>query len=330
MYRAENKKKKIVTEMENKFKSQVKPSQNRYSFGRDYKLPGMYFITIRKSSTTPLLSQLRQMADGPIIADPTAVGRIVVEQLSRLESEHPFLHVSKQIIMPDHVHFLLWVKEPLPDHLGRYIAKFKTYCTQALRTRYPELRETSFFETGAANNRLVFREGQLEKVKRYCIDNPRRLWIKQRNPDLFTRVGSLTIDGAEFKAVGNRFLLDHYDIEAVRISSHFMGDELGRRLALWDETIALGGVLVGGFISREERAIRDKAIAAGGRLILLMDHPMPERYKPSGKWFDYCASGRLLIIAPAEPFPREYSQRRIFLYLNDIAESIAAGRFTRG
>lgn len=56
-------------------------------------------------------------------------------------------------------------------------------------------------------------------------------------------------------------------------------------------------MLVSPFISQAEKEIRAAAEEAGGRFILITNEPMGERYKPSGRDFELCEAGRLLIIS---------------------------------
>ncbi|MDE5998300.1 MAG: hypothetical protein K2G77_08850, partial [Muribaculaceae bacterium] len=54
----------------------------------------------------------------------------------------------------------------------------------------------------------------------------------------------------------------------------------------------------------------------------------PDRFKPSGKDFDLCCEGRLLLIAPAEHQTRKLVLKRdMCMNGNEIAEKIAKGAF---
>ncbi len=60
------------------------------------------------------------------------------------------------------------------------------------------------------------------------------------------------------------------------------------------------------------------------RIIRLMDNGFPERYKPYGRDFDYCAEGLLLQVTP---FAYHYERRKITRpeceKLNDLGKVIA-------
>ena len=90
----------------------------------------------------------------------------------------------KTCIMPDHIHMILRINGTLPDnaHLGVVIRGFKAGCTKAYRALTGN--DGSLFEEGY-NDRILTEDGQLDRWKKYISDNPRRLALKRRNPDLF-------------------------------------------------------------------------------------------------------------------------------------------------
>ena len=59
-----------------------------------------------------------------------------------------------------------------------------------------------------------------------------------------------------------------------------------------------GAVLCSPCISDGERALAYAAVDAGCPLIVLRNEPFPPRFKPSGRFFDACAEGRLLMLHP--------------------------------
>ena len=58
------------------------------------------------------------------------------------------------------------------------------------------------------NDKLLLRQGQLERWLDYLHDNPRRLLMKREHPDLFRVQRGLTVGAQQFSAIGNRFLLE--------------------------------------------------------------------------------------------------------------------------
>lgn len=300
----------------------VKPNFLRRANWHDYTSRCIYMITLVKSPHVPELASIIHPSPDIYRSERTEAGLVASRFLESMFRFHEALKVWKYVVMPDHVHFELFVERELPYPVGRFIGELKAFCTTAWRERTG--RGEPFFSPGF-HDRIVSHQGQAAILRKYIADNPRRLWIKRHNPDLFMRRHRLSIAGQEYEAIGNIFLLDDMDLQAVRISRRFSPEELHERKLCWLHTIENGGVLVSPFISAAEKRVRDYAFANDGRLILIEQNGFSPRYKPTGQYFDLCAAGRLLMIAPVE-----YSTARIELTRdwclrhNGLAEQIAA------
>lgn len=108
---------------------------------------------------------------------------------------------------------------------------------------------------------------------------------------------ALSIAGNTYRVYGNIQLLEHPFKEQVVVHRADSPVVRKQNRDLWLYRAANGGVLVSPFISPAEKEIRAAAEAAGGRIILISNEPMGERYKPSGHDFDMCEAGRMLIIS---------------------------------
>lgn len=178
------------------------------------------------------------------------------------------------------------------------------------------------------HDRILTHAGQLEAMIRYVIDNPRRAALKAYCREFFTVVKGVKFQGQEFDAVGNAFLLEREEILPVQVSRHFFkyarADARATRPVEWRgrapahclrevliekpqftaKRAALlgaatqGAVLCSPCISDGEKAICYEALEKGKSLIALRHEPFPEKYKPSGRFFDACAAGQLLILHP--------------------------------
>lgn len=285
-------------------------------------------ITLRKDKALPYFSTLVQTSSGFIKSALSDIGQIIRVTFGGISSICEDIDKSNLMIMPDHVHFIINVKKTLEKHLGYYIGKLKGKCSRNVWNTFPQFEGLSVFENDF-HDRIVMKNGQLKTLQDYLLDNPRRRWIKEHNPALFQPRALFEIAGEKFRALGNITLAEHFDISAVRVSSKFSPEELQRRYNEWGSRIREAGVLAGAFISKAEKEIRDNALANSAPIILLMDRPFPELYKPTGRWFDYCSLGLLLILAPYEAYPEGMGQRARFLNLNDKAEALAAGEWRR-
>lgn len=130
------------------------------------------------------------------------------------------------------------------------------------------------------------------------------------------------INGEEYEAYGNHFLLQHPFKMAVRIHRNNTDEENERLKEKWLEHIAEGGVLVSPFISPKEKHIRKCANEMGGKIILIQNEPFPEKYKPALSDFNLCSQGKLLIIAPVKTMGSHLNYE-ICTKMNELAEKIA-------
>ena len=78
----------------------------------DYNSVGVYFITICTQNRRCILSRVvgTGVLDCPQI-ELTQYGEIADKYIKQLNDFYEHLSVEKYVIMPNHIHFLLWVKE---------------------------------------------------------------------------------------------------------------------------------------------------------------------------------------------------------------------------
>ena len=129
-------------------------------------------------------------------------------------------------------------------------------------------------------------------------------------------------------AVGNPFLLDEQLLLSVRISRTASPQTLDSVLERLRGKAERGAVLVGAFISPGEKAAKTAALESGGCIVQVIPEGMGRYFKPSGRDFDVCAAGRLLVLSPFAPEPggqveRSHYGKARFEALNLASEAIA-------
>ncbi len=277
---------------------------NRRCHNHDYYAPCIYIITILKSKEHPVFSVIthdaRYKKITPILT-PSKLGTIIYEQMEKWENEFAQIKILRRVVMPDHIHFEIYVRERLPQHLGSLIAIFKKNCSQEW-LKYNSDKDSvnilpGVFEPGF-NDKIAFREGAKDAFYNYIADNPRRYLIKKLTPEYFYHKVMIEIEGKRYGLYGNLCLLDEPVKAAVKISRKKENTpDLEKKIRFWEETIRCGGVLVSPFYNPEEKIYRDKAITEGSSLIIIVDYLFSERKKPYKELFDLCGEGRLLIIS---------------------------------
>ena len=270
--------------------------QTKRMFAHDYTRVGFYMITLVTAGRRPLFGECRE---NQVLL--SAAGGIVKRAWFEIPTHNAVIEASTLVVMPDHLHGILYVKEPLQNPLGRTIRGFKSGVTAELRKSLHAPAMT-VWEDGY-HDRVIMSSETLRAERRYIHDNPRRHCLRKAHPDLFVRVNHLISarlpKGLDWTGFGNLFLLEKPELVPVQVSRQATPKELSVIKAEVAEKTAVGAVMVSPFISPGEKELAGLMMAQEpGRLILLKPDGFPPLYKPSGVYFDWCAQGRLLVLSP--------------------------------
>ena len=260
------------------------------------------------------------------------------------------LKVLAQKVMPDHIHLVIQVLEPLPQSIGAVVRGFKSACTMVYKQEFLSCGENaaevhsianrqgnaaevhsianrqgnaaalmhfarifanrnSIWQQDAAyyHERILHAPGQLNRMINYVKDNPRRLWLKKNNPDLFRLHRHTEMCGLSFTSLGNHFLLDWHDNQTVEMPRNATVEQVQKRLQLAMAAAQNGAVTYTAAISKGEQLIARTLRKQGYPLVVLLSDGFPkdgsphERfYKPGGIYFEACSKGQLLLLEPTE------------------------------
>lgn len=269
--------------------------QTRRMFAHDYTRVGFNMITLVTAGRRALFGTC---ADDRVHLSPA--GEVVQRRWLEIPQHRPAIETNTLVVMPDHLHGIVYVKETLPKPVGETIRGFKSGVTSAVR-KLLSSPALEVWEEGY-HDRVVMCSDTLRAERHYIRDNPRRYCLRQAHPDLFVRVNRL--DNARLPAgeiwtgFGNLFLLDKPRLLPVQVSRSATPEELAALQAQVAEQTVDGVVMVSPFLSPGEKAIAAQVMAQPhGSLILLKPEGFPPLYKPSGTYFDLCAQGRLLVLS---------------------------------
>ena len=120
-------------------KSEKKPTMKRRMDEHDYTERCIYMITLAVEGREPVLGTLAGRVDAPkessdfphVVLSP--IGQCVDKALGQINSFYPQVKLIGRQIMPDHLHFILFVTERIPVPLGTIITGFKAGCRKAIR-----------------------------------------------------------------------------------------------------------------------------------------------------------------------------------------------------
>jgi REP element-mobilizing transposase RayT len=325
--------------------------------GWDYKGRAIYHFTLPVEERFPLFGVLEGERAETAFVRLNPFGRRVCQMLCGLAQFYAgkglALKVLAQKVMPDHVHLVIQVLEPLPQSIGAVVRGFKSGCTKVYKDMYGSgenaagvhgngeenaagvhgnddgdgtvknskgadapvhfarifARRGSIWQQDAAyyHERILHAPGQLRRMIDYVKDNPRRLWIKSHNPELFRLHRRTEAAGLSFTSMGNHFLLDWPDKQVVEMSRSATNDEVQERLRKILAAAHNGTVTYTAAISKGEQIIARTLREQGYPLVVLLNDGFPKEgspheryYKPGGVYFEACSKGQLLLLEPIE------------------------------
>lgn len=304
----------------------------------DYRGKGIYLITLCTEQRKAVLGTLRDSDERHELpwVEPSELGRNVILAWRDTQHYYPKVKVIAYQLMPDHFHGILHVTEEIPHHLGQIVNGFKIGCNRAVRrlSAKAEARPLPTATTDGSqqlslplwekgyHDRILRGRGQLQHMINYVHDNPRRLWIKRQHPDYFTTHSELMIGDTKATTIGNRFLLNYPLKVQVQCSRKLTEQQIEEK---WKEILDLaeqGYVIVTPGISQGEKTIKNRALDAGLPIIIPTKQKYSNIEKPSGKLFDACANGTLLLISPQMTEKENNLTKAQCQELNNIAQSI--------
>ena len=308
--------------------------------GWDYRGRAIYHFTLPVEGRVPLFGKLEGESSERAFVRLNPFGYRVYNMLCGLPQFYArkgyALKVLAQKVMPDHVHLVIQVLEPLPQSIGAVVCGFKSACTMVYKQEFLSSGENaaevhregervgdgvllhfarifasrgSIWEQNPAyyHERILHASGQLHWMISYVKDNPRRLWLKSHNPDLFRLHRRTEACGLSFTSMGNHFLLDWHESQMVEMSRSATSDQMQECLQLALAAARNGAVTYTAAISRGEQLVARTMREQGYPLVVLLNNGFPKEgspherfYKPGGVYFEACSRGQLLLLEPTE------------------------------
>ena len=384
----------------------AKPSMHRRRIDHDYRSRCVYLVTMTVEGRRPLLGRLVGNADAP--AGSADAPRIALSPLGEAVRQawlnngrvYEGVDVLATMVMPDHLHGILFFREQSKVDLGAVIRGFKAACNKAYRQLLPQLlpphqpphqpphgggidqhpaaasssamsasamsaaamsasamsaaamsaapssaslslhadtpcqpyqkqsprdRTRGLLWSPNYNDLILEGHGELERWFEYLRDNPRRLAVRRAHREYFRVQFDLTVAGRTYSAIGNRFLLHRPQKLAVKCSRSLTAQQVAAEVNRLLTLARKGVILISPSISDGEKAVMETALAEELPLVFLSPRGFNEYSRPGHRYYDACAEGRFLILAPWPHNNRDTPlTRQMCLELNKMAEEIAA------
>ncbi len=181
------------------------------------------------------------------------------------------------------------------------------------------------------HDRLCLRREFIDATERYIRYNPLK-WQLMHGADralaIHEPLDSPRLDANDYwKGVGNVALLGEGEkIAAVRISRRCGAAQIEEALRRLDRAVDLGYVVLSGFVSPGEKALRDRLCARpDARFIRILPSCIPNaRFKPESRYVPAFAAGRYLEIAHGND-EVDFSRAACLDYNAEIVEIAHAG-----
>lgn len=287
----------------------------------DYANGAMLFVTI---TTNPRGEYFGKIVDGKVILNE--LGREVERTLAQLPIKTDGLQLFERVVMPDHVHFNIRIlpnlAEPLRT-LGKAIAGFKNHLIRYSKdiAANPPLKWQQGY-----HDHLCLKRKKIEATARYIAYNSAKYELMHNRPEALRikePIDSFRLDRDDYwKGVGNLALLNEEKFVSLRISRKCTAKMIDEIVTRMQNAANQGFVIISGFISPGERAVRDiLAKSSSAKFIRILSNRMPIDYKPESVYIDAFLENRYLEIAEGNE-EVEFS-RGACLELNDEIVKIA-------
>ena len=146
----------------------------------DYSQNGAYFVTICTQGRKPVLSKISVGTPVPgcpqiPVLDLLPCGKITDQYIRQLDAFYNHISVDKYVIMPDHIHLLLTINEPVghpgrgvptrTSVIARFVGTLKRFCNK----EYGEnIWQSRYYDHVIRNQR------DYNEVWEYIENNPRK------------------------------------------------------------------------------------------------------------------------------------------------------------
>ena len=289
--------------------------------GYDYSRGASLFITI---ATEPRSAVFGRVEKAAVIY--SEFGLAVLEAMKAIPRLNPGLLLFEHVLMPDHLHMNLRLEAGLAEPLqvlGAAMRRFKTYTTTLAHRM---LGLTRLWQQGY-HDRICVSRSFIEAVIRYIRYNPLKFELMYNQPE-YMRIreplDSPRLDyDAFWKGMGDVSLLaPETKLLSLRVSQKVCARDIPHVVSRMEDAVRAGYVIMSGFISPGEVAVRDMLLKnREARIVHMLPSCMTIRHRPDSRYLEPLAAGRFLEIALGND-ETEFG-RGACLVLNDEIAAIA-------
>ena len=289
--------------------------------GYDYSRGAVLFITLVIEPRKALFGRVENAV--AVLSD---FGRQIAECIEAIPRFNQGIFLFEYVLMPDHLHMVLRIAPGLAEPLqvlGAAMRRFKSYTTTLARR---QLGLPSIWQQGY-HDRICVSRRFIEAVVRYIRYNPLKYELMYNQPE-YMRIrepldsARLAVDDF-WKGVGNVNLLSpDTKMLSLRVSQKVAARNLPQVVSRIEDAVRAGYVVISGFISPGEKAVRDMLHEnKAARFIHILPSCMKNGHRPDSRYLPALSDGQFLEIAKGND-ETEFG-RGACLALNDEIAAIA-------
>ncbi|MEB0277961.1 MULTISPECIES: transposase [unclassified Mucilaginibacter] len=164
--------------MEDKYKNKHRVSSARLE-GWDYGSHASYFVTICTKDRAPYFGKIETTLQGISSLQKTHIANVAYDNWLKIPEYHPYVELDEFIIMPDHIHGILFINKPdkitwelnkagsQSKNLASVIRGYKSAVKQ-----YAMLNDIDFTWQPRYYDRVIRDQKEYLNIQEYIYDNP--------------------------------------------------------------------------------------------------------------------------------------------------------------
>lgn len=290
-----------------------------------FKGEGIYFLTWAVVNRSPILGTLEPLsvpdADGHIAwVKATELGKAVLWKLKEMEERCPQLQVLGKVLMPDHLHAVVWMQAGFDGSIKMVARGFAQGCSQLARrvakkevlldaqsncANYIDTTVgiANYVDTAIGTNdpydcgngahtlfstpfiRTLSHKGQLNRMIQYMKANPDNAWMRRQHPDLYTIHRNMEYGDLHFDTMGKSRLLDYPDKQVIALPRSLTDDEIAYEVRKALAKAETGVVTLTAAINEGEKAVSKAIREAGYPLAVMMLDGFPKEGTEAARYF---------------------------------------------
>lgn len=164
--------------MEDKYQNKYRIPSTRLK-GWDYGSHALYFVTICTKDRIPYFGEIGNDLQGATSLQKTPIAEIAYANWLNIPQYHPYVELDEFIIMPDHIHGILFINKPdkitwevnktgsQSKNLASIIRGYKSSVKQ-----YAMLHDIDFTWQPRYYDRVIRDQKEYLNIQEYIYDNP--------------------------------------------------------------------------------------------------------------------------------------------------------------